>query len=86
MRLEGRIYRQNRALREAIVDLPDPGGLHYVELLDRTLIELCHQLDVPLPIWLQKNTTEFARFRQTIFFSGQFTEPVKFDRFQIRLL
>lgn len=86
MKLEGRIYRQNRTLREAIVDMPDPGGLHYVELLDRVLIELCHRLEAPLPIWLSKNTTEFARFRQTIFFSGQFTETVPFDRFQIRLL
>lgn len=86
MKLEGRIFLQNHSLRDAVVEMDNPGDLHYVELLDRILIELCHQLEVPLPIWLEKNTREFVRFRQTLFFSGQFTEPVKFDRFQIRLI
>jgi hypothetical protein len=41
---------------------------------------------VPTPIWLEKNTREFARFHQTIFFEGQFTDRVPFDRLQIRWL
>jgi hypothetical protein len=35
---------------------------------------------------MEKNTHEFARFHQTIFFAEQFTEPIKFERFQIRWL
>ena len=33
----------------------------------------------------KKNTKEFAAFGQTIFFREQYTEQVRFDRFQIRV-
>jgi hypothetical protein len=33
---------------------------------------------------MKKNTREFAAFRQTIFFKEQYTEKVRFDRFQIK--
>jgi len=85
MRLEGRLFRQNLIIREAIVEQPET-GVRFIKVLDDALIQLCRQIDSPLPIWLEKNTHEFARFRQTIFFDGQFTEKTDFDRFQIRLL
>jgi hypothetical protein len=85
MRLEGRIFRQNIMIREAIVEQPETGA-RFIKLLDDALIHLCRQIESPLPIWLEKNTHEFARFHQTIFFDGQFTERIDFDRFQIRLL
>lgn len=85
MRLEGRLFRQNLIIREAIVEQPET-GVRFIKMLDDALIQLCRQIDSPLPIWLEKNTHEFARFHQTIFFDGQFTEKTDFDRFQIRLL
>ena len=47
---------------------------------------LCEEMDIPLPMWLSKNTHEFAAFRQTIFFAEQYNQKVSFDRFQMRLL
>ncbi len=52
--------------------------------LERCLVDLCHQLNIPMPLWMEKNTREFARFHQTIFFAEQFSDPIFFDRFQIR--
>lgn len=86
MRLEGRLFRQNLMIRVATVEQVETSGRLFVEHLDQALISLCRQIDSPLPIWLEKNTHEFARFHQTIFFDGQFTEKIDFDRFQIRLL
>ena len=54
--------------------------------LEWCFVNLCKQLDIPMPLWLKKNTKEFARFRQTIFFEEQFTEKIEFNRFQINLL
>lgn len=82
MKLEGRIFSANLLLREATVEKPDTGG-KFVPQLESCLIDLCHELDVPIPLWLEKNTREFARFHQTLFFAEQFTEKIKFDRFQI---
>lgn len=67
-----------------IVELSTEGS--FVKALDQALLELCHRLDSALPLWLQKNTREFARFHQTIFFPEQFPEAVHFDQFQIILL
>ncbi len=85
MRLEGKYFKGNLMIREAVVTRNDP-ELSFVKELELALIDLCHALDAPIPLWLSKNTHEFAAFRQTIFFSDQYTENVHFDRFQIRLL
>ncbi len=85
LKLEGKLFKQNIMVREAVVSKDQP-ELSFVKELESALIDLCHSLEVPIPLWLSKNTHEFAAFRQTIFFSDQFTEKVLFDRFQIRLL
>lgn len=85
MRLEGRVFRQNRMIREAVVEQTETDQL-FVQNLEMALISLCRQIESPIPIWLEKNTHEFAAFRQTMFFEGQFTERIDFDRFQIKLL
>ncbi len=85
MRLEGKLFKANLMMREAVVTRDDP-ALSFVKELELSLIDLCHVLDAPIPLWLSKNTHEFAAFRQTIFFSDQYTEIVHFDRFQIRLI
>ena len=82
MKLEGRIFRSNLMIREWTVDRPETGG-RFVSQLEKCLIDLCHGLEIPIPMWLEKNTHEFARFHQTIFFAEQFGDPVTFDRFQI---
>jgi len=85
MRLEGKQFKANLMIRQAVVTKDNP-EMSFVKELESALIELCHTLDMPIPLWLSKNTHEFAAFRQTLFFSDQFTENVHFDRFQIRLL
>ena len=85
MKLEGKLFKGNLMTREAVVTRNDP-ELSFVKELENALIDLCHVLDIPIPLWLSKNTHEFAAFRQTMFFSDQYTETVYFDRFQIRLL
>jgi len=85
IRLEGKLFKANIVAFQAVVE---SGGEEetFVRELEKTLIVLCRALDIPIPLWLSKNTHEFAAFRQTIFFSDQFTDKVSFDRFQIRLL
>lgn len=85
MRLEGKLFKGNLMIRESVVTRDDP-ALSFVRELELSLIDLCHALEAPIPLWLSKNTHEFAAFRQTIFFSDQYTETVHFDRFQIRLI
>ncbi len=85
MKLEGRIFRANLLLSIATAERPDTGD-KFVPQLEACLILLCRQLDVPIPLWMKKNTHEFSRFHQTIFFAEQYNEKVPFDRFQINWL
>ena len=86
MKLEGRLFVANRMTEIKEVETPDNEGEPYSVRLERALVDLCRQMDIPVPMWMKKNTKEFAAFGQTIFFREQYTENVRFDRFQIRVI
>ena len=83
--LEGRVLFANMMMEIKEVTTEDTDA-SYSKRLEKALVELCRQLDVPVPMWMKKNTKEFAAFGQTIFFREQYTENVRFDRFQIRVI
>lgn len=83
--LEGNLFIGSKRLGSYTIEVSEDGRLPLSKRLDTALLELCKGLNVPLPVWLKKNSREFARFHQTIFFPDQFTGAVPFDQFQIRL-
>lgn len=84
LQLEGNVFVGNKRLGSYTVIVSEDERLPLSKRLDTSLLELCKSMNVPLPVWLKKNSREFARFRQTIFFPDQFTGTVPFDQFQIR--
>jgi hypothetical protein len=84
MRLEGRLFVGSRLTEIKEVVTEDTDG-PFSKQLEKALVLLCKEMDIPVPIWMKKNTKEFAAFHQTIFFSEQYPEKVRFDRFQIRM-
>ncbi len=84
MRLEGTLYSESRLVSRLTRDIEDDGR-PFVYNLDRCLLALCKDLGIPLPVWMAKNTREFAAWRQTEFTQEQFGEKIFFDRFAIRL-
>ncbi len=85
MKVEGKLFRANLVVASAVAETDEPSD-SFVHDLEVCLIRLCRDLEAPIPLWLDKNTHEFSRFRQTVFFEEQFTEKVQFNRFQIKLL
>ena len=83
MKLEGRLFVANRMTEIKEVTY-ERKGVPFSQELEGALLLLCKELDIPAPIWMKKNTREFAAFRQTLFFSEQYNEKVKFERFVIR--
>jgi len=84
MILEGRTFSGNRLLNIKVVNYENPDVSFSVEL-GEALVMLCREMDIPVPMWMKKNTHEFAAFHQTIFFDEQYPEKVKFDKFQIKM-
>lgn len=85
MRLYGKLIKDTKITKEAWVENED-AALSFRDQLEACLIDLCRTLDIQVPLWLKKNTTEFVRFRRTFFPKEQFTEAVAFDRFEIRMI
>ena len=50
------------------------------------LTELCHEFDIPRPLWLSKHEREFEEFRRTQFLPEHFMEDVPFQRLEIEFL
>lgn len=83
MKLEGRTFKGNNILNVKIVEHENP-DVRFSKELEEGLILVCRELDIPVPMWLSKNTHEFAAFRQTIFYAEQYNQSVAFDRFQFK--
>lgn len=84
MTLTGKLYVENKRIKEASVADNDEGH-SFRDKLETCLIDLCAKLEIPVPLWLKKNTRELAIFRKTFFSSEQFIDKVWFDKFEIRL-
>ena len=50
------------------------------------LLEACHELDLPEPIWLDKNEREWDEFGMTRFLPDAFFETVPFERLEIEYI
>lgn len=85
MRIQMTLYVQNHIVAQGEVTASDP-SLGLSKQVEYCLLSLCRQFNAPIPLWLQKNTKEFASFHQTLFFPEQFDETVSFDRMQLKLL
>lgn len=72
MRLEGKIFTGDHVAKIAVKPIQIRENVPFTKSLDVALVELCHELNLPNLMWLSKNTREFAKFRQTIFFLSNF--------------
>lgn len=48
--------------------------------------EMCRQLDIPNPIWLNKQESEMEKFGRTSFSADNFIESIPYDRFEVEIL
>ena len=74
-----RVMRRQRILKHCTLpcDRIDPQD---------ALQAACQQLDIPRPLWLEKNSRDWASFGQTRFLMDAFFEPVDFDHLELQLI
>jgi hypothetical protein len=84
MKLMGKIITSTRIVKDAVV-VRDDENTSFRDVLEGCLIQICKDLDVQVPIWLKKNTTEFANYHKTTFEKDQFVEKIKFDKLEISI-
>ena len=54
--------------------------------VQQALREACHTLDLPEPLWLDKNEREWEAFGMTRFLPDAFFETVPFERLEIEFI
>jgi len=84
LKLYGRLSKGTKVLKQTHVEKDDSEGTFH-DRLEECLIEICRELDISVPMWLKKNTSEFAMYRKTSFEKDQFIESIDFDKFEIRI-
>lgn len=83
MKFTGKLVKGTKILKTASRERD--WNISFHSAMEESLIGICRDLDIPVPLWLKKNTGEFAAFKRTSFDGGQFTEQINFDRFEFRM-
>ena len=84
MRLTGVLVLDGKQVKTAGAESKDPKKTFHARL-EESFIQLCKDLYISVPIWLDKNTKELSMCKKTSFYSDQFNEDFFFDKFEMRI-
>jgi hypothetical protein len=84
MILYGKLIKKNMPLKTGKIANNDL-DISFHDVMEASFILLCKELDIPVPIWLAKNTREIGRYGKTYFNHEQFIEEVYFDKFVLEI-
>jgi len=84
MILYGKLVIKNMPLKESKVENFNT-NITFHNKMEQLFITLCKNLDIPVPIWLKKNTREISQYKKTYFNKEQFIEKVSFDKFVLEI-
>lgn len=85
MRIWGKIMKENRLLRDMVVDIGD-SSLSRTKKVYKALDELCYAFDLAKPIWLDVNIDDFKRHARTKFTTDSFIEDIEFDYLDFQVI
>lgn len=83
-RLWGKIWKDNHLLNDiTIKDDSDDTRTHKIF---RALDEICMEMDLGKPLWLDSNIKEFKKHSRTRFSQDSFIEEIDFDYLEIQVI
>ena len=85
MRIWGKIMKDNRLLRDIVVEINDV-GMSRTKKVYQSLEEMCYALDLAKPIWLDSNNQDFIRHARTKFTKDSFMEEIDFDYLDFQVI
>ncbi len=83
-RVWAKVFKENRLLRDTVVI--DASAATRTSTVFPALEEACRELDLSVPIWLDKNIAEFKRIAKTRFTKDSFIEAVDFDFLEFHVI
>jgi hypothetical protein len=73
MLIYGKLIKKNMILTEEKAEYTD-SDMTFQQKLTNCLVDICKKMDIQVPIWMNKNTKELAKFNKTFFTDEQFME------------
>ena len=83
-KLWGKIWKGRHLIQEAVYK-EDSEDTRTHKVL-RGLENLCYELDLQVPVWLDSNISEFQRRAKTSFRQDNFIEKIGFDSLEIEII
>lgn len=84
-RIWGKIWKDNRLLKDHVY-CNDSTDMSRTKKVFASIDSFCHEFDLPKPIWLDSNISEFQRRDRTRFSQDSFIEEIPFDYFEIMVI
>lgn len=83
-RIWAKEFQNNHLLKDTVIcDDTDDTRTHKVF---RALDEICHQLDLSKPIWLDSNIRDFKRHAKVRFYQDSFIDQIEFDFLEVQVI
>jgi len=60
--------------------------ISFLEKTDKCIKEICQKFDLSVPLWLEKQRTEFSEFKYITFYADDFIDDIDFDKLEIELI
>ena len=84
MKIWGKIWKNNHLLKDVTIERSeDDTRTHKIF---HALDDICYELDLGKPIWLDSNISEFQRLGRTRFRQDSFIEEIPFDFLEIQVI
>ncbi len=84
-RMWGKIWKNNHMLQDTVISITDY-NLSRTAMVFQALDNICYELDLSKPIWLDANISEFQRIAKTRFTQDSFIEQISFDFLEIQII
>lgn len=83
-RLWGKIWKDNHLVRDTVYENTE--DVNRTRKVFDGLDAICRQFDLPVPIWLDLNISDFKRHSRTRFRKDSFIESIDFDYLEIQVI
>ncbi|MGN0383997.1 MAG: hypothetical protein ACI4DS_06985 [Eubacterium sp.] len=84
-RIWGKIFKNNHMLSDTVICIHD-AKMTRTHKIFNGLEQICMELDLGLPIWLDTNVSEFKKVAKTRFRQDSFIEHIDFDYLEIQII
>ena len=84
-RMWGKLWKDNHLLTDYVAENSDY-SMTRTAMVFQAVEEICQELDLSQPIWLDSNIKEFQRIARTRFRKVRFIESIDFDYLEIHVI